>query len=267
MAPDGGLAFNPNGHGGVIEALLRSGLPGELKKQRVQHLFYFQVDNPLVCVPDPVFLGFHCRARSRISSKVVEKAYPEEKLGVIAMADKRPLVIEYSDLDEARMRARTPDGRLYYGQGSIAIHILDLPFLESPGLHLPWHMARKKAMTLNPTPGGTEIQEGDAVKMEMFVFDAVPLADRALFFETDRADEFSPLKNREGQDSIASCLQGQLEQATRWLSGVGVDVPRDAEGRPRHMIEISPLFALDPQVLAARRGILKDRIDEDTLLA
>ena len=267
MAPDGGLVFSPNGHGGVIEALLRSGLPGELKKQRVQHLFYFQVDNPLVCVPDPVFLGFHCRARSRISSKVVEKAYPEEKLGVIAMADKRPLVIEYSDLDEARMRARTPDGRLYYGQGSIAIHILDLPFLESPGLHLPWHMARKKAMTLNPTPGGTEIQEGDAVKMEMFVFDAVPLADRALFFETDRADEFSPLKNREGQDSIASCLQGQLEQATRWLSGVGVDVPRDAEGRPRHMIEISPLFALDPQVLAARRGILKDRIDEDTLLA
>ena len=267
MAPDGGLAFNPNGHGGVIEALRRSGLLGEMKKQRVQHLFYFQVDNPLVRVPDPVFLGFHCRARSRISAKVVEKAYPEEKLGIIAMQDGRPLVIEYSDLDEARMRAHTPDGRLYYAQGSIAIHILDVPFLESPELRMPWHMARKKAMTLIPTPEGTEIQEGDAVKMEMFVFDAIPLAERALFFETDRADEFSPLKNREGQDSIASCRQGQLEQAARWLSAVGVEVPRDPEGRPRHSIEISPLFALDPRVLAARRGMLKDRIDEDTLLA
>jgi len=267
MAPDGGLAFNPNGHGGVIEALRRSGLLAEMKNQRVQHLFYFQVDNPLVRVPDPVFLGFHCRARSRISSKVVEKAYPEEKLGIIVTENERPLVIEYSDLDEERKRARTPNGRLYYAQGSIAIHILDVPFLESPDLHMPWHMARKKAMTLIPTPEGTEIVEGDAVKMEMFVFDAIPLADRALFFETDRADEFSPLKNREGQDSIASCRQGQLEQAARWLEAVGVDVPRDAEGRPRHSIEISPLFAMDPQVLAARRGLLKDRIDEDTLLA
>jgi UDP-N-acetylglucosamine/UDP-N-acetylgalactosamine diphosphorylase len=267
MAPDGGLAFNPNGHGGVIEALRRSGLLAEMKKQRVQHLFYFQVDNPLVRVPDPVFLGFHCRARSRISAKVVEKAYPEEKLGIIAVENDRPLVIEYSDLDEERMRARTPNGRLYYAQGSIAIHILDVPFLESPALHMPWHMARKKAMTLIPTTEGTEIVEGEAVKMEMFVFDAIPLADRALFFETDRADEFSPLKNREGQDSIASCRQGQLEQAARWLEAVGVKVPRDEEGRPRHAIEISPLFAMDPQVLAARRGIVKDRIDEDTLLA
>ncbi len=267
MAPDGGLAFNPNGHGGVIEALRRSGLLAEMMKKRVQHLFYFQVDNPLVRVPDPVFLGFHCRARARVSAKVVEKAYPEEKLGIIAMENERPLVIEYSDLDEARMRSRAPNGRLYYAQGSIAIHILDVPFLESPALAMPWHMARKKAMTLIPTPEGTEIQEGDAVKMEMFVFDAIPLAERALFFETDRADEFSPLKNRDGQDSIASCRQGQLEQAARWLSAVGVDVPRDPEGRPLHSIEISPLFALDPQVLAARRGILKDRIDEDTLLA
>jgi UDP-N-acetylglucosamine/UDP-N-acetylgalactosamine diphosphorylase len=198
---------------------------------------------------------------------VVEKAYPEEKLGIVVESDGRKSVIEYSDLDEARMHARGPDGRLYYGQGSIAIHILDVPFLESPELQMPWHMARKKAKTLNPTAEGTEIQERDAVKMERFVFDAIPLADRALFFETDRAEEFSPLKNREGQDSIASCLQGQREQAARWLSAVGVEVPRDGKGRPRHTVEISPLFALDPQVLAARRGILKDRIDEDTVLA
>jgi UDP-N-acetylglucosamine/UDP-N-acetylgalactosamine diphosphorylase len=267
MAPDGGLLFNPNGHGGVIEALRQSGSLAAMREQRVEHLFYFQVDNPLVRVPDPVFLGFHCRARSRISAKVVEKAYPEEKLGIIVTRDGKPSIIEYSDLDEERMHARGPDGRLYYGQGSIAIHILDVPFLENPGLHLPWHMARKNAKMLNPTPEGTEVLERDAVKLEMFVFDAIPLADRALFFETDRAEEFAPLKNREGQDSVASCLQGQREQAARWLSGVGVEVPRDGQGRPLHAIEISPLFALDPQVLAARRGILKDRIDEDTVLA
>jgi UDP-N-acetylglucosamine/UDP-N-acetylgalactosamine diphosphorylase len=267
MAADGGLFFNPNGHGGVIEALRRSGSLSAMKDQGVEYLFYFQVDNPLVRVPDPLFLGFHSRTHSRISAKVVEKAYPEEKLGIIVEVNGKKYVIEYSDLDHARMNARGPDGRLYYGQGSIAIHILDVSFLDNPGLVLPWHMARKKAKTLNPTPEGTEIQEREAVKLEKFVFDAIPLAERALFFETDRAEEFAPLKNREGRDSIASCLEGQLEQAARWLSAVGVEVPRDGQGRPRHAIEISPLFALDPQMLAARRGILKDRIDEDTVLA
>ncbi len=266
MAPEGGLFSNPDGHGGVVDALRASGILAAMREQGVQQLFYFQVDNPLARVPDPVFLGFHCRAGARVSAKVVEKAYPEEKLGVIVTRAGVPSIVEYSDLDQGRMHARGPDGRLLFDQGSIAIHILDVAFLDSSGLQLPWHLARKKAKTLNPVPGGTEICDRDAVKMEKFVFDTIPLADRALFFETERADEFAPLKNREGQDSIASCRQGQLEQAARWLSGVGVEVPRDAEGRPLYAIEISPLFALDPQVLAARRGILKDRIDEDTLL-
>jgi UDP-N-acetylglucosamine/UDP-N-acetylgalactosamine diphosphorylase len=266
MTAEGGLFFNPDGHGGVIEGLQRSGLLTAMASQGVAHLFYFQVDNPLVRVPDPVFLGAHCRAGSRISAKVVEKAYPEEKLGIIVIGDGRPLVIEYSDLDEERMHARGPDGRLRYGQGSIAINLLDVAFLRQPGLSLPWHLARKKAMTLNPAPEGTETQEREIVKLEKFVFDAIPLAERALFFETDRAEEFAPLKNREGLDSIETCLRGQVEQAARWLQGIGVEVPRDGEGRPRHAIEISPLFALDARALAARRGLLKDRIEEDTLL-
>jgi UDP-N-acetylglucosamine/UDP-N-acetylgalactosamine diphosphorylase len=182
-------------------------------------------------------------------------------------ADGRSLVIEYSDLDAPRMHARGPDGRLLHGQGSIAINLLDVSFLARPGISLPWHLARKKAVTLNPVASGTETQEREVVKMEKFVFDAIPLAERALFFETDRVEEFAPLKNREGRDSIETCRLGQIEQAARWLEQVGVEVPRDPEGRPRHALEISPLFAPDPRALAARRGLLKDRIDEDTLLA
>ena len=267
MAADGGLFVNPNGHGGVIEALRRTGTLSAMQERGVEHLFHFQVDNPLARVPDPVFLGFHCRAEAQISSKVVEKAFPEEKLGVIVITGGKPSVIEYSDLEESLMRALGADGRLLYCQGSIAMHILDVAFLANPVLQLPWHLARKRAGTLNPTPEGTEIVERDAVKMEMFVFDAIPAASRALFFETERAEEFAPLKNREGVDSITTCEHGQVEQAARWLSACGVEVPRDTEGRPRHTIEISPLFALDPAVLEARRGLLKDRIDEDTLLA
>ena len=267
MGPDGGLLMNPDGHGGVIDALRRSGRLAAMQEQGVEQLFYWQVDNPLVRVPDPVFLGFHCRQGARISSKVIEKAYPEEKLGIIVTTGGKQAVIEYSDLDQTLMQARGTDGKLLYGQGSIAIHILDVAFLASPGLRLPWHIARKKARMLNPTAEGAEIVERDAVKMEMFIFDAIPAAENALFFETDRVEEFAPLKNREGVDSVETCLRGQVERAARWLTACGVEVPREGSGRSVHAIEISPLFALDREVLGGRRGILKDRIDEDTLLA
>jgi UDP-N-acetylglucosamine/UDP-N-acetylgalactosamine diphosphorylase len=252
----------------VVEALRRSESLAAMEDRGVEQLFYFQVDNPLVRVPDPLFLGFHRRCGAAVSSKVIAKAYPEEKLGSIVIGEGgRPMVIEYSDLDERLMHARGPDGRLLFLQGSIAAHILDVAFLSRPALRLPWHIARKKATTLNPVPGGADIGEGDALKPEMFVFDAIPLAERVLFFEAERAEEFAPLKNREGMDSIVTCVRGQIEQAARWLSRCGVVVPRDADGSSRHAIEISPLFALDPAVLATKRGVLKDRIDEDTLLA
>ena len=267
MAPHGGLFSNPNGHGGVIDALRAAGLLDAMEALGVRHLFYFQVDNPLVRVPDPLFLCFHCRARSMVSSKVIAKAYPEEKLGVIVISGGRPAVIEYSDLDPALMHERSADGRLRYLQGSPAIHLLDVSFLKDPRLVLPWHLARKKAVTLNPAAGGAETQERDVVKLERFIFDCIPLAGSALFFETEREEEFSPLKNREGVDSIETCRRGQVEQAARWLQDVGVTVPRDGEGRSAHAIEISPLFAADRSALAARRGQIPDSVDEDTLLA
>ena len=121
--------------------------------------------------------------------------------------------------------------------------------------------------TLIPAPGGADTEDREAVKFEMFIFDAIPLADRALFFEVDRAEEFAPLKNREGPDSIETCRRGQVEKAARWLETCGIAVPRGDDGRPRHLIEISPLFALDRDEIAAKRASLPDRIDADTLLA
>jgi UDP-N-acetylglucosamine/UDP-N-acetylgalactosamine diphosphorylase len=267
LAPDGGLFVNPNGHGGVLSGLTDSGVLQEVRDRGIEELFYFQVDNPLVRAPDPLFVGFHRRERSEISSKVIEKAYPEEKLGVIALVRDKPCVIEYSDVDPQLMSARGPDGKLAFRQGSIAIHVLNVHFLSRAGESLPLHIARKKVKALKPTTQGTEIEEVDAVKMEMFIFDAIPMADRAIFFETERMEEFAPLKNREGLDSIETCVRGQIEKAARWLSDCGVEVPRDAAGRSVHAVEISALFAWDRRVLAAKRGSLKDRIDEDTLFA
>ena len=267
MAPDGGLLFNPDGHGGLIAALHSSGMLQELHAQGIEELFYFQVDNPIARVPDAQFLGFHRRAGSEISSKVVPKAYPEENLGVIATMGGAPYVIEYSDLDDRLKQARDREGKLLFSQASIAIHLLNVNFLSQSGLSLPYHLAQKKVLALVPGAKSTEILSKDAIKVEKFIFDAIPIARTAIFFETDRIEEFAPIKNREGVDSITTCIRGQIEKAARWLSACGVEVPRDSEGKSLHTIEISSLFALDQEALAAKRGSLKDSIDEDTLLA
>jgi len=268
LAASGGLLHNPDGHGGAIDGLRKTGLLGVLRDRGVEELFCFQVDNPLVRVPDPAFLGNHRLAASQMSSKVVAKSFPEEKLGSIGLIDGLPGVIEYSDLDAETMHARDARGRLLYSHGSIAIHILNVAFLAGGRLELPLHVARKAVRTFVPAEGaegGGRLEETEALKFEKFIFDAIPQARNPLFCETTREEEFAPLKNRSGGDSIASCRSGLEEQHVRWLEQAGVEVPR-RRGRSLHRVEISPLYAADAESLKVRLQSAVNRIDEDTLL-
>ncbi len=269
LAEDGGLFQNPNGHGGTIAALQDSGCLDHMSARGVEELFCFQVDNPLVRIPDPQFLGIHRLQDSQMSSKVIEKTYPEEKLGVIGYVDGKPAVIEYSDLTEEQMQARDERGNLLYSHGSIAIHLFNIDFLASHGGRLPLHTAQKKVRTWLPEEGGGVVEETEAVKFEMFIFDALATARNPLFFETSREEEFAPLKNRTGKDSIETCRQGMTNLYSRWLQSCGVEVPMRG-GRPIHRVEISPTFAWDEKSLGEslkhRLPYTVNRIDEDTLL-
>jgi UDP-N-acetylglucosamine/UDP-N-acetylgalactosamine diphosphorylase len=266
MSPDGGLAQNPTGHGGILQAMRGAGLDSGLLEAGVEELFYFQVDNPLVRLPDPEFLGLHRLRASEMSSKAIPKACPEERLGVPGLIGGCPGVVEYSDLDPECMHARAPGGGLLFPYGSIAIHLLNTAFTARVPLPLPLHLARKRVRCLAPRPGGGILEEREAVKFESFIFDAIPLAAGALFLETSREEEFAPLKNASGADSVATCVEGLVGLACRWLEGCGVQVPRQG-GKPRYLVEISPLYADDQETLQKRLGRTVNKIDEDTLFA
>ncbi|NOY07916.1 MAG: MerR family transcriptional regulator [Spirochaetes bacterium] len=267
LSEDGGIFQNPNGHGGVIKALHDSGIMLFLTKNGIEEIFYFQVDNPLVQVPDPLFLGIHLKRESEMSSKVIKKAFPEEKLGTIGLINGKPGVIEYSDLDKDTMYSRGTDGNLLFNQGSIAVHILNVGFLNGIKKNLPFHFARKKVKTLKPTEEGADLREEEVIKFEMFIFDAVPEAKNPVFFETERREEFAPLKNKTGIDSITTCLAGQIEKYSGWLEAAGVEVPRDNDNKPVYPVEISPVFALDREILITRKGELPAKIKKETLFA
>ncbi len=245
----GSLALSPNGHGGTLTALADTGLLAALKARGVRHVFYFQVDNPLVNLCDPAFLGRHVEAGSEVSSKVVFKERPEEKVGVLALVDGRCSIIEYSDMPPAMTQEHGPGGELSFRAGNPAIHLFGVPFLERITAKtggLAYHLARKKVAHWNPATGQTvtPIKE-NALKFEMFVFDALPLAERWLVVETKREDEFAPLKNATGADSPETVHDLLVGRFARWLEAAGVAVPRGDDGKPTHPVEVSPLFALD----------------------
>jgi UDP-N-acetylglucosamine/UDP-N-acetylgalactosamine diphosphorylase len=251
------LALSPDGHGGSLRALNRSGALADMRRRGVEHLSYFQVDNPLVHVIDPLFLGLHDLSGSEMSSKTLPKAEPLEKVGNFVVGDGVLQVIEYSDLPEALAMQKNPDGSPRFNAGSIAIHALRRSFAErlnSGGeLKLPWHRADKKVPYVDPQTGHVvKPDKPNAVKLEQFVFDAIPLAKNAIVYETDRAEEFSPVKNAEGVDSPATSRRDQVRRAARWLQAAGVTVPT-REGEPDATLEISPLYATSAEQLRERQ--------------
>jgi UDP-N-acetylglucosamine/UDP-N-acetylgalactosamine diphosphorylase len=218
-------------------------------------VFYFQVDNPLVKIGDPAFLGRHVALRSEASSKVIEKAYSKEKMGVFALIDGRCGIVEYSDLPDELANLRDAGGRLAFRAGSPAIHLFDLEFLRriTQGEHrLPFHIARKKVPHVDQTGQPVVPTTENALKFEMFVFDAIPRADRWLLMESPRDEEFAPVKNADGADSPATARQAISNMAGRWLEAVGAKLPRNADGNVTVPLEISARFALDAAELAAR---------------
>jgi UDP-N-acetylglucosamine/UDP-N-acetylgalactosamine diphosphorylase len=255
LAERGRVALSPDGHGGTIRALDRSGALAEMADGGIRTIFYLQVDNPLVAIGDPGFLGAHRRAGAEMSSKVVRKTDPAEKVGLVVVRDGRQAMIEYSDLPEELAERRAQDGGLELWAGSIALHLIEVAFaqrLAAGDGRLPFHRAVKAVPFVDERGDAVDPEEPNAVKFEQFIFDALPLAERSLVVETDRATEFEPLKNASGPSSPETVRARLSAVYAGWLDEAGVAVPRGEDGLPAHPIEISPLVALDAAELTGR---------------
>jgi UDP-N-acetylglucosamine/UDP-N-acetylgalactosamine diphosphorylase len=254
LSSKGELALNADGHGGSLRALRRSGALGDMKKRGVEYLSYIQVDNPNVKMIDPLFVGLHALDNAEMSAKMLPKSHAKEKVGNFCLQDGKMSVIEYSDIPDELAELRNDDGSLAFNAGNVAIHIISVSFIDrltsGNDAQLPYHRAIKAVPYVDDSGQLVKPAKPNAVKLERFIFDALPLAKHAIILETDRVEEFAPIKNAEGDDSPATSKQLQSERAARWLEQHGVKVPRNAEGKVDALIEISPLTATEPSDLA-----------------
>ena len=245
--------FGPDGHGGTLAALERSGALADMEARGLSSVFYFQVDNPMVDVADPAFVGFHAAAGADLSVKVCAKRDPQEGLGVAVRRGGRTEIVEYTEFTDEQKSERLPDGELRYKYGSVAIHVFSVPFLRREAdAGLPIHVAHKKVPVVDASGATTKPSAPNAYKFEKFIFDALADAKVCPCVAFDREEEFSPVKNAEGADSPATCRADLSRKWARWLLAAGVPVPLDGRGYPLRRIEIDPAFAHDAAALAGR---------------
>jgi UDP-N-acetylglucosamine/UDP-N-acetylgalactosamine diphosphorylase len=245
------LFLSPDGHGGTVAALDKSGAIEHMHHRGIKQLFYLQVDTPLAPICDPELIGYHLLAHSELTSLAVAKQEPEDKLGNFVMIDGRLNVIEYSDFPHDVAERRDQQGGLVFWAGSVAIHVFDVAFLErSLKLKdsLPFHVAHKKADHIDDAGNLVEPEEPNALKFERFIFDLLPHANSPIVIEYAEEDSFAPLKNAPGapKDTPEYVHRFMLNQHRRWLEAAGAHVAEEAS------IELSPLYALDAEDLSKR---------------
>lgn len=255
------LALSPDGHGGMPAALRASGALADIRRRGIEHLFYMQVDNPLVAVCDPEFIGYHLLAESELSTQAVAKTTPRDRVGNVVSIDGQVRIIEYSDLPDDVAQQRLADGSLTLWAGNTAIHVFAVNLLEGASEvtgTLPYHLARKKVPYLDARGRSIEPAEPNAIKFEQFIFDLLPTAQNPIVVEVDEATHFAPVKNAPGaeRDSPEKVQAQMIGLHRRWLEQAGAHIASDVA------IEISPLFALDTDEAAhkvsAQTEVLSD---------
>ncbi|PCH34228.1 UDP-N-acetylglucosamine diphosphorylase [Wolfiporia cocos MD-104 SS10] len=255
------VAVAPDGNGGLYPALRRPLSPSssrsvlsDLAARKIQYVHSYCVDNCLVKVADPVFLGYCIQKQADCAAKVVPKAYPTESVGVVAHRGDKFSVIEYSEISQEQAERRDPKtGELAFRAANIVNHFYTTAFLNSTKEfeeELAFHIARKKIPFVDEKGQTVKPSKPNGMKLEMFVFDVFPYTKQFAVLEVARNEEFSPLKNAPGtgSDDPETSRRDLLEQHKRFLERAGATVADDVE------IELSPLVSYAGEGLESVKG-------------
>ncbi len=202
------LSMSPNGNGGWFKSLAKAGYLDELKARGVEWLTTFAVDNVLQRINDPCFVGATLASGCDCGAKVVRKAAPDERVGVLCLEDGKPSIVEYYEMTDEMLTSREASGDLSYNFGVILNYMFRLSTLEeNMSRHMPVHIVEKKIPFIDENAALVKPEKPNGYKFETLVLDMVHMMHDCLSFEVERHHEFAPIKNREGVDSLVSARE------------------------------------------------------------
>lgn len=199
----GRIATSPNGNGGWFLSMAKWGVTDMVKEKGIEWLNVFAVDNVLQRIADPCFVGALIRSGCAAGSKVVRKASPDEKVGVMCLEDGRPSIVEYYELTDAMRDTKNEKGEPAYNFGVILNYLFKVKDLQDiMEKNLPLHVVEKKIECLNEMGERVKPEAPNGYKFEQLVLDMIHELPDCLPFEVVRETEFAPIKNRTGVDSV-----------------------------------------------------------------
>lgn len=259
LETDSKVAVAPDGNGGIYPSLEKSGSLADMEKRGVQHLHVFAIDNCLALPADPAFIGYCLSQQADCGNKVCWKTNAHEKVGVVAARDKKPCVIEYSEITKEMAEEVDASGRLVFGAGNICNHYYSLDFIKNkilPNFGNLYHLAHKKIPyydgdkkeTVKPTAN-------NGIKLETFIFDVFPMSERMAIWDVTRAEEFAPVKNAPGSpsDSPDTARAAISNLAKAWVTKAGGKLTGNEES---DQSEVSPLTSYSGEGL---ESLVKDK--------
>jgi len=235
----------PNGNGGVYRGLKMSGALDDMKRRGVVYNHFYGVDNVLVKVADPVFIGFVHHQKSECGNKVVLKTDWQEKVGVMCNKNGKAGVVEYSELTPELSQSRGSDGQLIYSAGNIGSHVFSTDFLQTVADAdcMPFHVAKKKIPHVDNNGKTVTPDKENGMKLEMFVFDSFALAKKMVCLAVLREGEFTAVKNATGIDSPHTARQDISQYHMKLATSAGAIINFDKEKDSDKLFEISPLVS------------------------
>lgn len=202
------IAMSPNGNGGWFSSIVRAGLLNEIKEKQIEWLNVFAVDNVLQQIADPLFVGAVLCSGSQSGGKVVKKASPDERVGVLCLENGKPAIVEYYEMTDEMRNSLNADGQLAYNYGVILNYLFNVEKLEAiVNDKLPVHVVKKIIPYINENGEQINPSEPNGYKFETLVLDMVSMQDSCLSYEVARENEFAPVKNSEGVDSVETARE------------------------------------------------------------
>lgn len=202
------LSASPNGNGGWFSSLVEAGLLDKMEELGVEWLNVFAVDNVLQKIADPVFAGATIEAGCVCGAKVVAKADPNERVGVLCLEDGKPSIVEYYEMTDEIIHSRDAEGKLLYNYGVILNYLFEIKTLTRiMNENMPIHIVEKKIPYMDEEGKQIKPEEPNGYKFETLVLDMIHMMDNCLSFEVERKREFAPIKNRTGVDSLDSARE------------------------------------------------------------
>ena len=211
------VAMSPNGNGGWFSSMVNAGLLSDIKGRGIEWINVFAVDNCLQRIADPMFVGATIAYGCESGAKVVRKAAPDERVGVLCTEDGKPSIAEYYEMTEEMATARKENGDLKYGFGVILNYLFSEKKLEQiADARMPIHVVEKKIPYMDVDGTFVKPEQPNGYKFETLVLDMVHMMDDCIPYEVVREREFAPIKNLHGVDS--------LDSARELMKGCGIEL-------------------------------------------